>query len=134
MLTSCGWLSSIPELVIRMKRAVFSVAMSFGAAIPHAGAQTADHLVDHFGQSPLIRYAGGDPFRNQLFDIVLHVLEITVFRSLLHRLERTHAAISLEFTSVVDDRLAGRLLDAASNDPAITASAPAANALTISPE
>ena len=37
-------------------------------------------------------------------------LEVAVFRSAAHGLDRTHAAVALELAPVVDDRLAGRLL------------------------
>ena len=56
----------------------------FGSAVAHTGSQAADHLVDHLFERAFVRYTRGDSFRNELLDIVFHILEITVFRAVLH--------------------------------------------------
>lgn len=59
----------------------------FSTAIPHAGAQTTNKLIDHFGQCAFVGYAANDTFRYQFFDIILNILEIAVFRTIVHSFE-----------------------------------------------
>ncbi len=101
---------SIPELVIRMKRAVSASRCLLRRNTPCRRADRRSSGRPLRPKFPLYGTRAAIPSGTNFFDIVLHVLEITVFSIPAALLERTHAAISLEFTSVVDDRLAGRLL------------------------
>ena len=81
------------------------------AAVSHTCTETSYELVHHFRESTLVRHLGYDSFRNEFLDIVLHILEIPVLRSLLHGFERAHSPVRLEFTAVQDNSLTRRLLD-----------------------
>src|SRR5678816_1811751 len=81
------------------------------AAIPHAGAKTADQLGHQGRDAALVRHAPFDAFRYELFFFHLG-LHITVLASLAHRADRPHAAISLEGAPLVQDGLARRFLGA----------------------
>ena len=75
-------------------------------AVSHTGAEASDHLIDDLRDSTLVRNLGDDALRNQLLDVLFHILEITVLGTMLHRLEGTHAPIGLEAAAVHDDCLA----------------------------
>lgn len=84
---------------------------SSSAAIAHTRTKTTEHLVDNLEEQTLIRYACSDSLGNELLSIGHIALEVTVLRTLLHSLERTHTAICLKLTSVEDDCLTGRLFN-----------------------
>ncbi len=81
------------------------------AAIAHARTQTANVLHHHFRQRAFVWNTPFDTFRHQFFNIVFHILEVAIFGALLHRTQRTHTAIHLEFPTFVDDRLARRFFN-----------------------
>ena len=70
------------------------------SAIPHTGTQAAYQLVDNLVQRTFIRNTGGNAFGHQFLHIGSPALEITVFRTILHRFQRTHATIGLILTSI----------------------------------
>ena len=63
------------------------------ATIAHTRAQTAHQLINHLIKRSLVRHTSGDAFRHKFLNVGCAGLEITVFRAVLHCLERTHAAI-----------------------------------------
>src|SRR5690348_14658770 len=85
-----------------------------GAApgVAHARADSAHELQDDRGDGTLVRDAALDALGNQLVRVVLGVLEVAVARALLHRAQRSHAAIRLVRTALEELDLAGRLLAA----------------------
>ena len=74
-----------------------------GSHIAHTGTETADQLIYDLADSSLERYLSDNSLRNKLLDILFHILEISVFRAMLHCLKRTHSTIRLEFSSVKND-------------------------------
>ena len=81
-------------------------------AVTHSGTQTTEHLVCHFIEASFVGHTGSDAFRHKLLDIRLIGLEIAVFRTFLHSLERTHATICLVFSTIIYNGIAGRFLHA----------------------
>src|SRR5690606_12142160 len=66
-----------------------------GAAhVAHGGAQAAGELVDDAAERTAVRHAAFDALGHQLVGIA-RILEIAVLGPLLHRAQRTHAAIAL---------------------------------------
>ena len=62
-------------------------------AITHTCAETTYELVNHLIESTLVRNLSYDSLRNELLDVSLHILEVTVLRALLHSLERAHTTV-----------------------------------------
>ena len=79
--------------------------------ISHTRAQATDELVQHFLDRSLVWYTSGNAFRHKFLGVLDIVLEVAVTRTILlfHCLQRSHATICLELTSVEDDCLAGAL-------------------------
>ncbi len=72
MVTSWTWLSRKPACVILMRRASFcSVGNVAATAIAHAGAETADELVNHRCDAAFVCDASFDAFRYQLLRAAL---------------------------------------------------------------
>ena len=69
------------------------------AAVAHAGTDTAAKLEHRFSNQPFIRHTTLDTLRNEL---LCALLEITVLRAGFHCAERTHAAINLELSALID--------------------------------
>src|SRR5438046_2362140 len=67
------------------------------AAIAHRGPYSAHELMDHCRQRALVRHAALDALGHELFGrvVTLGVLEIAVAGALLHRPQRSHAAVDL---------------------------------------
>src|SRR5580698_3407923 len=102
------------------------------AEITHAGAQSADELIDHGLERPAIGHATLDAFGDELGKAVLAVafalhdafsrggiarqviaaLEVTFSGALIHSSKRAHAAIAFEAASLVEDGFARALIDA----------------------
>ncbi|KAG1470924.1 hypothetical protein G6F57_011593 [Rhizopus arrhizus] len=79
-----------------------------GAAhVAHGGAQAAHQLVDDAAHRAAVRHAAFDAFRHQLVGGG-GVLEVAVLRPLLHGGQRTHAAVALVRTALVQLGLARR--------------------------
>ena len=79
------------------------------SAIAHAGPHAANQLVNEIGQHSFVRHAALDAFGNQL----AHggsLLAVSVRAAHDHGPERSHAAIGLERSPVVDDQLARALV------------------------
>ena len=83
-----------------------------GAAVAHAGAETAHELVHGFGEGALVRNPAHDAFRDQFLHFHLVVLEVAVLGAGRHRVDGAHAAVGLELTAAVDDGLARGFLGA----------------------
>ena len=73
-------------------------------AVAHAGADAANHLEDGVRQNSLIRHAPFNTFGDELLRVLL---EVAVFRAVLHRAQRTHAAVHLVGTALIDFGRAG---------------------------
>ena len=67
------------------------------AAVAHAGAETADHLIHRVGHRSAVRYAALDALGDELG---VFLLEVAVLRALRHRSEGAHAAVDLELTAL----------------------------------
>src|ERR1043166_3839825 len=117
----------------------FDLALKRGdvrhAAVAHAAAEPAHHLVEDVGDRALVRHPALDPFGHHLARRELPVLEIAVGGAVLHRGEAPHAADQLVAAPFGEGALARALPPVpASNEPIMTDAAPAAIALTTSPE
>src|SRR5690625_5768506 len=55
------------------------------AAVSHRRAQSSDHLIHDFAEGTAIGYAAFDAFRDELLDVVLCILAISVLAARLHR-------------------------------------------------
>src|SRR5690606_26085381 len=64
------------------------------ADVTHGRAQSPGELVHHAAQRPAVRHPALDAFGHQLVGFA-GVLEVAVLAALLHRAQRTHAAIAL---------------------------------------
>src|SRR5690606_8042040 len=85
------------------------------AAITHAGAQAAGHLVDDGDHRTLVRYAALDALGHQLVGVRVAgggFLKVPVGTALLHRPNGAHAPVTLVAAPLVQDDLARRLLGA----------------------
>ena len=100
MLISCGWLSLSPAPVMRMNFA-FSCKSEIGpaAAISHTRTNAAEHLENGLRKGTLKRNTTLNPLGNEL---TASVLEISVLAAFVHRGYRTHSAIDLERTALID--------------------------------
>ena len=67
------------------------------AAVAHARAEAADHLVHRVGHRPAVRHTPLNTLGNELG---VFLLEIAVLGALRHRSERAHAAVDLELASL----------------------------------
>ncbi len=113
--TSCTCDSRMPADVISTNSARGAELVDRRAtAIAHRRAQAAHQLVDDRRQRALVRNAAFDALRHEPLRraLAFGILEIAVGASLLHRAERTHAAIALVRAALVELRFAGRLLGA----------------------
>ena len=82
------------------------------AAITHRRAQAAHQLGDHIDHRALVGHAAFDAFGHQLVGIGRRILEVAVGRPLLHRAQRTHAAVGLVRAALEQLDLARRLFGA----------------------
>src|SRR5271155_380800 len=100
--------------------------------VSHARAQSADKLVDHGFERTAMGHAAFNAFRHILCQAILtalltrdyalgtcrfiaeilRALEISLARTLRHRAQRSHAAVRFERPALVENRLAGALIDA----------------------
>jgi hypothetical protein len=78
----------------------------------HARADAADHLIDEVGELALVRDHAFDALGHELLHVLDVALAIALLAALYHRAERAHAAHRLERAALVQDRLAGALLEA----------------------
>ena len=69
------------------------------AAVTHTGPQAAHELVNRIGQGALVGHPALDPFRHQLFVILL---EIPVLAAVRHSTEAAHPPVHLELASLID--------------------------------
>src|SRR5207253_7750497 len=98
-------------------RLPLQLANGRAAAVAHAGAETADELMNHRGDAPFVRDAPFDPLRHELvagapaFEIEF-VLEIAVAAAAAHRANRPHAAVLLVAAPLEEDQLAGAFVRA----------------------
>ena len=118
---------------MRTKRAFFcSSSMVEAPTVAHAGAESADELVDHGFERAAIGDAAFDAFGDEFAEAVgaavalavddalvvvvdvevVGALEVALAAALGHSRERTHAAIGLEGAALVEDGFAGALVDA----------------------
>src|SRR5215467_4985506 len=118
---------------------ILQVADGAGAAVPHGHAQPADELVGDGGERAAVGDLPLDPLRDQLVFTQHVVLEVPVLGvglaalTVPHRAERAHPPVRLVLLAVDEDHLARALLTAGQQAAGITASAPAAMALAMSP-
>src|SRR5690606_37072056 len=83
-----------------------------GAAdVAHGRAQSAGELVDHAAERAAVRNTSLDALGHQLVG-VRSVLEVAVLGALLHRADRTHAAVALVAAALEQLALARRFLGA----------------------
>src|SRR5471032_3668042 len=82
------------------------------AAISHARPHTADHLEQDRVDRTLISDLPFDAFRHKLVDIRRVVLEIPIRGAVLHRADRTHAAVRLELAALEQEHVARRFFRA----------------------
>ena len=64
-----------------------------GTAVTHTCTETTYELVNNLVEGTLVRNLSYDSLRNELLDVCLHILEVTVLRALLHSLERAHTTV-----------------------------------------
>src|SRR2546421_795373 len=81
------------------------------SAIAHPRSQPADQLIDDPGQSPSVRNAALDPFRNQFLQGPV-ALRIAIAPAPFHGTDGAHATIYFIRASLVQNRLSGTLLRA----------------------
>ena len=91
---------------------IVQVVDGAGTAVTHTGTETASHLVNHLIEIALVRHAAHDTLGHELLGIVHVALHVTVFGSVLHSLQGTHAAVGLELPAVEQDSGTGRLFHA----------------------
>ena len=91
---------------------VVQVVDGGGAAIAHARAQPARHLVDNLLHRALVRHAAGNALGHQFLGILGVALEVAVLRAvlLLHGLQGAHAPVALELTTVIYNGVARTFL------------------------
>ena len=89
---------------------VVQVINGCSTTIAHAAAEAAYELVDDLLNRAFVGHAACDAFGHELLGVLDVPLEVAVFASALHCLERTHAAIALELSAVVDDGIARAFL------------------------
>src|ERR1044071_5760995 len=87
------------------------------ARVAHAGAQAADELSHHVGQSALVGDAPLDAFGDELRLDVGRLLRVAVLRALAHRADTPHAAVRLERAPLEENQLARRLFGAREERP-----------------
>ena len=97
-------------------------------------AQAADQLVQHAADRSLVGHLALDAFRHELQGVLDLLLEVAVGRAARHGADRAHAAVGFVGAALVEIDLARASSVPASSEPIITQSAPAASALTRSPE
>src|SRR4051812_38158752 len=79
-----------------------------GAAIAHASAEAADHLVNKIAQRPTIGDAAFNAFRNELLGFRHGALPVAVLGAVDHGPHATHSAIGFVSAALVDDHFARR--------------------------
>ncbi len=84
-------------------RPLLKFANVLAAAVAHAGPQSTYQLIHQLGERPFVRHAALDALRHQL---AAGVLRVAVRRSLRHRAHGAHAAVALERTPLIQNRLA----------------------------
>src|SRR5579871_1885338 len=79
-------------------------------AVAHRLAESADDLVQHPRERPLIRHAALDALRHELLDVLDVALEVAILRiaARLHRADRAHPAVLLEPLALREDHVARR--------------------------
>ena len=75
------------------------------------GAQPADELVDRRRERAAVRDAPFDAFGDELL-VGCAALPVAIFRAVLHRAERAHAAIDLVTAALVEHEIAGGFVGA----------------------
>src|SRR5215212_9102705 len=78
-----------------------------GAAVAHAGAEAADHLIDEVAQWAAIRDSAFDAFGDEFFGLGDLALAIAVFGAVDHGPHATHSAVGFVSPSLIDDHFAG---------------------------
>src|SRR2546421_6055240 len=78
------------------------------AAIAHARAKAADHLIDKIAQRSAIRHAAFDAFGNQLLGFRHRALAVAVLGTMDHGPHATHSAIGFVSPSLIYDQLTWR--------------------------
>ena len=106
----------MPAVVISTNSALLLHLLDGGAAaVAHAGAQAAGHLVDDGDHRALVGHAALDAFGHQLVGVRVaggRFLEVAVGAALLHGADRAHAAVALVAAALVQHDLARRLFGA----------------------
>src|SRR5262245_10364862 len=77
--------------------------------VAHAGPQTTDQLMNIKGERALIRHLPFNPLRDQLLRVFHICLAVAVSASLTHGTERTHSAINLVSSPLIENRFPGAL-------------------------
>ena len=80
------------------------------ADIPHGGAQSADKLMQHACQRPLVGHLPLDAFRYEFEHILYVLLEIAVGGAARHGADRPHAPIRLVGPALIQKHLAGAFI------------------------
>src|SRR5262245_45282288 len=84
----------------------------FGANISTGGTQTSGELVQNSRCSALVGHLTFDAFRYQFESVLDVLLEIAIGGTARHRTDRSHAAIGLVRTSLVEEQLTGSFVGA----------------------
>ena len=71
------------------------------AAVAHRRPKPTNHLEDGIAQRSLVGNAALDAFGNELLNIILGILEVSVTASLSHRFNRAHSSIQLVAPSLI---------------------------------
>src|SRR3954471_8823711 len=85
------------------KSSLLQCSNIFGAAVAHPCAQSAHILSYYFGYVAFISHPTFNTLRHQLFNAILHILEIAVATTLLHRTNTAHASVFLKLSAFVND-------------------------------
>src|SRR5690348_16856444 len=95
-------------------RARGKVADRRTSAVTHRSAQAAGQLQDHVRERALVRYATFDALGHELLGdtLALGILEVAIGAAGLHGADRSHAAIALVRTALIELDVARRLLGA----------------------
>ena len=83
----------------------------FGAAIAHAGAEAADHLVDEIAEGAAVVDEALDAFGDKLGGFLDAGLAIAIGGALDHGAHGAHSAVTLEAFAVTDDEFAGGFIE-----------------------
>ena len=114
MITSWTWLSFSPGAGDAHHVGLGCEALpgSGTSDIAHAGAQPTDQLVDTGRQRAFVGHHAFDAFRDQLAGFLDFFLEVAVAAPFLHGAQRTHAAVGLVTSALIEDGFTGTFLGA----------------------